>query len=155
MTEIIQVLHKWTANIMIILFIYSSIMWFWLANDKDKIKNASFRILITLEMITSGFLLILGVCVIISNPDWFTVKGIYIKMILGLMAIGVIHIGAGKTKKFIESDMGEEKIKPINIIRAIAIILLMTTYTTGTMIRSLSDKSTQNEIQKIKDGSSN
>ena len=55
-------------------------------------------------MITSGFLLILGVCVIISNPDWFTVKGIYIKMILGLMAIGVIHIGAGKTKKFIESD---------------------------------------------------
>ena len=42
MSEIIQVLHKWTANIMIILFIYSSIMWFWLANDKDKIKNVSF-----------------------------------------------------------------------------------------------------------------
>ena len=155
MSEITQVLHKWTANIMIILFIYSSIMWFWLSNDKDKIKNASFRVLITLEILTSGFLLILGVCVIISNPDWFTVKGIYIKMILGLITIGVIHVGAGKTKKFIESDMAEEKIKLINIIRAIAIILLMTTYTTGTMIRSLSDKSTQNEIKKIKDDSSN
>ena len=154
MSEITQVLHKWTANIMIILFIYSSIMWFWLSNDKDKIKNASFRVLITLEILTSGFLLILGVCVIISNPDWFTVKGIYIKMILGLITIGVIHVGAGKTKKFIESDMAEEKIKLINIIRAIAIILLMTTYTTGTMIRSLSDKSTQNEIKKIKDDSS-
>ena len=155
MSEIIQVLHKWTANIMIILFIYSSIMWFWLSNDKDKIKNASFQILITLEMIVSGLLFILGICVIISNPDWFTAKGIYIKIILGIIAIGVIHIGAGKTKKFIESDMAEENIKPINIIRAIAIILLMTTYTTGTMIRSLSEESTQNEIQKIKDESPN
>ena len=34
MTEIIQTSHKWTANIMIIIFLYSSIMWFWFSDDK-------------------------------------------------------------------------------------------------------------------------
>ena len=129
--ETIQELHRWTANIMIIIFLYSSIMWFWLAKDKQKIGNASFRFLITLEMAISGLLLILGIGVIISNPSWFAKSGVYGKIALGLLAIGAIHMCAAKTKKFIQSDMDSKSIKPINIIRVATIFLLMTTYTIG------------------------
>ena len=152
MLDFIQEFHKWTANIMIILFIYSSIMWFWLSKDKQKIKNASFRILIKLEMILSGLLLVLGIIVLITNPDWFSKNLIYFKIILGFAAIGAIHIGAMKTKRFIESGMNENDIKPLNIIRALTIILLMTVYTTGTMIQSLNDETTKETINQIKKG---
>ena len=87
MIDFIQELHKWTANIMIILFIYSSIMWFWLAKDKEKIKNMSFRIFIKIEMIVSGLLFILGIVVLISNPAWFNKSLIYFKIILGFAAL--------------------------------------------------------------------
>lgn len=146
--EIIQELHKWAANIMIIIFLYSSIMWFWLSKDKKRIGNASFHFFITLEMIVSGILLILGIGVFVSNPSWFAIKGVYIKIIIGLIAIGSIHMCAAKTKKFLQSPMDPKDIKPLNIIRAITIILLMTVYTTGTMIRVVSDGSQIEEVQE-------
>ena len=146
--EIIQELHKWAANIMIIIFLYSSIMWFWFSKDKQKIGNASFRVLITLEMAMSGLLLILGISVLISNPSWFAVKGLYIKVFLGLIAIGAIHISSAKTKKFIQSTMELRDIKSINIIRVIAIFLLMTVYTMGTMINVVKDGSQVKELEK-------
>jgi len=132
--EIIQWLHYWAANIMVIIFLYSSIMWFWLSKDKKRIGNASFRLLITLEMAVSGLLFILGIGVIISNPSWFTKSLVYGKITLGVLAIGVIHICAAKTKKFIQSSMEPKDIKPINIIRVASIFLLMTTYTIGQFI---------------------
>jgi len=146
--EIIQELHKWAANIMIIIFLYSSIMWFWLSKDKKRIGNASFRFFITLEMIVSGLLLILGIGVLISNPSWFAIKEVYIKIIIGFITIGSIHICASKTKKFLQSSMDPKDIVPLNIIRAITIILLMTVYTTGTMIRVVSDGSQIEEVQE-------
>ena len=82
----------------------------------------SFRILIKLEMIISGLLFILGIVVLISNPAWFNENLIYLKIILGFAAIGAIHVGASKTKRFIDSDMNEKDIKPLNIIRALTII---------------------------------
>ena len=147
MTEIIQTSHKWTANIMIIIFLYSSIMWFWFSDDKKRIGNASFRIFITLEMLVSGLLLILGLCVLMSNPSWFERSGVYIKIILGFLAVGAIHICAAKTRAFVQSEMNPNSIKPINVMRVICIILLMTVYTTGTMIRALSDDSQINEVK--------
>ena len=129
--EIVQELHKWTANIMLIIFLYSSILWFWFSEDKQKINNASFRLLITFEMIVSGLLLILGIGVIISNPSWLTESGVYGKITLGLLAIGAVHICASKTKKFIQSSMDLKDIKPISIIRVATIFLLMSTYAIG------------------------
>ncbi len=137
--EIIQELHKWAANIMIIIFLYSSMMWFWFSADRQKIGNSSFRFFISLEMGISGILLLLGISLIITNPNWLGVKGVYIKIFLGLFTIGSIHLCATKTKKFLDSSMNRKDIKIINIIRALTIILLMTVYTTGTMIRVVHD----------------
>ena len=92
---------------------------------------------------------VFGIIILISNPEWFNKRLIYFKIILGVIAIGAIHIGAAKTKRFIESDMNIKDIQSINIIRGLTIILLMTTYTTGTMIRSLNDPPTQDTLEKI------
>tara|TARA_Y100001970_G_scaffold269237_1_gene361430 strand:+ start:694 stop:1155 length:462 start_codon:yes stop_codon:yes gene_type:complete len=145
--EFILEAHYWIACGMLIIFTYSSIMWFWLSEDKQKIGNASFRLLITLEMIVSGLLLILGLGVIISNPSWFSVSGVYIKIFLGLITIGAIHMCAAKTKKFIQSSMDIKNIKGINIIRIITIFLLMTVFTMGMMINAVE----QGQIKELEE----
>ena len=149
--EIIQELHKWAANIMIIIFLYSSMMWFWFSTDQQKIGNSAFRFFITLEIAVSGILLLLGISLIITHPNWLGVNGVYAKIFLGLATIGSIHLCATKTKKFLDSSMNKKDIKIINIIRAMTIILLMTVYTTGTMIRVVHDGDNIEEFnQKIK-----
>ena len=93
----------------------------------------------------------LGISLIITHPNWLGVNGVYAKIFLGLAAIGSIHMCATKTKKFLDSSMNKKDIKIINIIRAMTIILLMTVYTTGTMIRVVHDGDNIEEFnQKIK-----
>ena len=148
--DIIQETHKWTANILLIIFIYSSMMWYWIANDSNKIDNISFRVFIFLEKFVSGVMFVLGIGVLVSNPEWLTKNGVLIKMMLGIITIGLIHLCAAKTKQYLDSkNKNTQQIKTLNILRAIAIILLMTVYTTGTMIRAFNDRSLIEEVKKI------
>ena len=148
--DIIQETHKWTANILLIIFIYSSMMWYWIANDSNKIDNISFRAFIFLEKLVSGVMFLLGIGVLASNPEWLTKDGVLIKMMLGIITIGFVHLCAAKTKQYLDSkNKNTQQIKTINILRAISIILLMTVYTTGTMIRAFNDHSLIEEVKKI------
>ena len=74
--DLIQDIHKWTANILIIIFIYSSMMWYWIGSQVEKINNVSFQALISLEKLISSLMFILGVGVLISNPEWLSKKGV-------------------------------------------------------------------------------
>ena len=86
--DIIQETHKWTANILLIIFIYSSMMWYWIANDSNKIDNISFRAFIFLEKLVSGVMFLLGIGVLVSNPEWLTKDGVLIKM----MPVSYTHL---------------------------------------------------------------
>jgi len=148
--DIIQETHKWTANILLIIFIYSSMMWYWIANDSNKIDNISFRAFIFLEKLVSGVMFLLGIGVLASNPEWLNKDGVLIKMMLGIITIGFVHLCSAKTKQYLDSkNKNTQQIKIINILRAISIILLMTVYTTGTMIRAFNDHSLIEEVKKI------
>lgn len=125
-------------------------MWYWIATDADKIDNISFRVFIFLEKLVSGAMFVLGIAVLVSNPEWLEKSGVLIKMMLGIITIGFIHVCAAKTKKYLDSkNRNPKEIKTLNFLRAVAIILLMTVYTTGTMIRAFNDQSQINEVKKI------
>ena len=148
--DLIQDIHKWTANILIIIFIYSSMMWYWIGSQVEKINNVSFQALISLEKLISSLMFILGVGVLISNPEWLSKKGVLLKIMLGIITVGLIHICALKTKRYVEKGTeGLKEVKTLNILRGITILFLMTVYTTGTMIRAYNDQSMIEEIKQI------
>lgn len=148
--DLIQDIHKWTANILIIIFIYSSMMWYWIGSQVEKINNVSFQALISLEKLISSLMFILGVGVLISNPEWLSKKGVLLKIMLGIITVGLIHICALKTKRYVEKGTeGVKEVKTLNILRGITILFLMTVYTTGTMIRAYNDQSILEEAKQI------
>ena len=148
--DLIQDIHKWTANILIIIFIYSSMMWYWIGSQVEKINNVSFQALISLEKLISSLMFILGVGVLISNPEWLSKKGVLLKIMLGIITVGLIHICALKTKRYVEKGTeGLKEVKTLNILRGITILFLMTVYTTGTMIRAYNDQSILEEAKQI------
>ena len=129
MHETLQIIHGYIAIALLLIVLYSSIMWFWFSDNRDKIDNASFRIFLKLEMIVSGILLILGIIVLISDSSVFAKGWIHMKIMIGVIAIGFVHVSSIKTRKFLDSKMDIKDRKKINIFRAITIGLLMTTYT--------------------------
>lgn len=148
--DLIQDIHKWTANILIIIFIYSSMMWYWIGSQVEKINNVSFQALISLEKLISSLMFILGLGVLISNPEWLLKKGVLLKIMLGIITVGLIHICALKTKRYVEKGTkGLKEVKSLNILRGITILFLMTVYTTGTMIRAYNDQSILEEAKQI------
>ena len=148
--DLIQDIHKWMANILIIIFIYSSMMWYWIGSQVEKINNVSFQALISLEKLISSLMFILGVGVLISNPEWLSKKGVLLKIMLGIITVGLIHICALKTKRYVEKGTeGLKEVKTLNILRGITILFLMTVYTTGTMIRAYNDQSILEEAKQI------
>lgn len=148
--DLIQDIHKWTANILIIIFIYSSMMWYWIGSQVEKINNVSFQALISLEKLISSLMFILGLGVLISNPEWLLKKGVLLKIMLGIITVGLIHICALKTKRYVEKGTkGLKEVKTLNILRGITILFLMTVYTTGTMIRAYNDQSILEEAKQI------
>ena len=148
--DLIQDIHKWTANILIIIFIYSSMMWYWIGSQVEKINNVSFQALISLEKLISSLMFILGVGVLISNPEWLSKKGVLLKIMLGIITVGLIHTCALKTKRYVEKGTeGVKEVKTLNILRGITILFLMTVYTTGTMIRAYNDQSILEEAKQI------
>ena len=149
---IIQTIHKWAANIMIIIFMHSTIIWFLFSGDREKIKNNFFILLLRLELIGSSALLLAGIIVLIQQPAWLDGKQVIVKIVLGLMAIGLVHVSSIKTKRYLESGTENEK-KIINVLRVFSILFLMTVYTFGSMISSRTKYGTdiQYDIEKIQE----
>lgn len=154
MESIIQVIHKWSANIMIIIFMHSTIIWFLFSQDKEKINNNFFNLLLRLELISSFLILITGIGVVIKEPAWLDGNQVIVKIILALIAIGIIQISTIKTKHYINNESTAKDRKLINILRAFAILFLMTVYTFGTMINSWAkygkDPLNSNPLEQLK-----
>ncbi len=144
---LLKTIHGWTAIILFIIFLYSCIMWFWLSDDKKRINNASFKLFVLLEMAISTLVLILGITVLVSNPTIFSEGWIHLKILLGIITIGFIHISAAKTRKFLNNNGADKERKTINIFRVITIGLLMTTYT---FTESAQDYNNPEKIKEIK-----
>lgn len=125
-------------------------MWYWIGSQVEKINNVSFQALISLEKLISSLMFILGLGVLISNPEWLLKKGVLLKIMLGIITVGLIHICALKTKRYVEKGTkGLKEVKTLNILRGITILFLMTVYTTGTMIRAYNDQSILEEAKQI------
>ena len=131
--SIIQVIHRWVANIMLIIFMHTTIIWFLFSDDNEKIKNNFFYVLLRLELLTAIGLFFAGVILLILEPTWLDGKDVIVKIILGFITIGLIHISNIKTKKYIKSGLENER-KIINVIRVFTILFLMTVYTFGSLI---------------------
>ena len=54
----IQEIHQYTATMLIIIFMYSTIMWFLFSDDVKKIQNNFLQVMLRLEMILSSLILI-------------------------------------------------------------------------------------------------
>ena len=135
----IQSMHQYTATMLIIIFMYSTIMWFLFSDDVKKIQNNFLQFMLRLEMILSSLILILGIGVLIMEPAWFDQNLIILKIILSIVAVGFIHISSIKTKRFAESEGSKKDRKKINIFRVVAIILMLTVFTLGMRIQTIAD----------------
>ena len=135
----IQLIHQYSATMLIIIFMYSSIMWFLFSDDIQKIQNNFFQFMLRLEMILSSIVFILGIGVLVIEPAWFNQKFIILKIVLGIIAVGIIHVSSIKTKRFTQLEGSNKDRKKINIFRAIAIMLMLTVFTLGMRIQTIAD----------------
>ena len=147
MHETLQIIHGYLAIGLLLIVLYSSIMWFWLSDDKEKLNNVSFRVFLKLEMIVSGILLILGIIVLISDSSVFSKGWVHMKIMLGVIAVGFVHVSSIKTRKFLDSEMDIKDRKKINIFRAITIGLLMTTYTLTEVNQAMENPEIRQELE--------
>ena len=143
----IQLIHQYCATILIIIFMYSSIIWFLFSDDVEKIQNNFLQLMLRLEMIISFAILILGGAILITEPSWFDEPLIFFKIILGIITVGLIHISSIKTKRFSQSENLTKDRKSINILRILAIIFLMTVFTLGMKIQTIVDCRDSNLIE--------
>ena len=148
MHETLQIIHGYFAVALLLIILYSSIMWFWFSENEKQLDNASFRFFLKLEMIVSGLLLILGIVALISDPSVFSKGWVHLKIMLGIIAVGFVHVSSIKTKKYLNSGMQPGDRKKINIIRAITIGLIMTTYTLTEVSQAKENPEIQKEIQE-------
>ena len=148
MHETLQIIHGYFAIALLLIILYSSIMWFWFLDNESQINNASFRFFLKLEMAISGLLLILGITVLLSDPSAFSKGWIHLKIMLGITAVGFVHIGSIKTKKYLNSGMQPRDRKNINIFRIITIGLIMTTYTLTEVSQAKENPEIQKEIEE-------
>ena len=148
MHETIQIIHGYFAIALLLIILYSSIMWFWFSENEKQLDNASFRFFLKLEMMVSGLLLILGIVVLISDASAFSKGWVHLKIMLGIIAVGFVHVSSIKTKKYLNSGMQPTDRKKINIIRAITIGLIMTTYTLTEVSQANENPEIQKEIQE-------
>ncbi len=148
MHETIQIIHGYFAIALLLIILYSSIMWFWFSDSEKQLDNASFRFFLKLEMMVSGLLLILGIVVLISDASAFSKGWVHLKIMLGVIAVGFVHVSSIKTKKYLNFGMEPADRKKINIIRAITIGLIMTTYTLTEVSQAKENPEIQKEIQE-------
>jgi len=129
----IHSLYEYSFTMLIIIFLYSSIIWFLFSDDNQKIGNNFFKLLLRIEKISGPVVLIIGVLMMIQDPLWMKKKIVLFNIILSLIGIILINRTTVQTTRFIKS----EKIikKNINILRASSMLILLTIFTLGMRIQ--------------------
>ena len=129
----IHSLYEYSFTILIIIFLYSSIIWYLFSDDNQKIGNNFFKLLLRIEKISGPVVLIIGVLMMIQDPLWMKKKIVLFNIILSLIGIILINRTTVQTTRFIKS----EKIikKNINILRASSMLILLTIFTLGMRIQ--------------------
>ena len=129
----IHSLYEYSFTMLIIIFLYSAIIWFLFSDDNQKIGNNFFKLLLRIEKISGPVVLIIGVLIMIQDPLWMKKKIVLFNIILSLIGIILINRTTVQTTRFINS----EKIikKNINILRASAMLILLTIFTLGMRIQ--------------------
>ncbi len=129
----IHSLYEYSFTMLIIIFLYSAIIWFLFSDDNQKIGNNFFKLLLRIEKISGPVVLIIGVLIMIQDPLWMKKKIVLFNIILSLIAIILINRTTVQTTRFINS----EKImkKNINILRASSMLILLTIFTLGMRIQ--------------------
>ena len=129
----IHSLYEYSFTMLIIIFLYSAIIWFLFSDDNQKIGNNFFKLLLRIEKISGPAVLIIGVLIMIQDPLWMKKKMVLFNMILSLIGIILINRTTVQTTRFINS----EKIikKNINILRASSMLILLTIFTLGMRIQ--------------------
>ena len=129
----IQSLYEYSFTMLIIIFLYSAIIWFLFSDDNQKIGNNFFKLLLRIEKISGPVVLIIGVLIMIQDPLWMKKKFVLFNIILSLIGIILINRTTDQTARFIKS----EKIikKNINILRATSMLILLTIFTLGMRIQ--------------------
>ena len=129
----IHSLYEYSFTMLIIIFLYSAIIWFLFSDDNQKIGNNFFKLLLRIEKISGPVVLIIGVLIMIRDPLWMKKKIVLFNIILSLIGIILINRTTVQTTRFIKS----EKIikKNINILRASSMLILLTIFTLGMRIQ--------------------
>ena len=129
----IQSLYEYSFTMLIIIFLYSAIIWFIFSDDPQKIQNNFFKLLLRIEKVLGPAVLIIGVLIMSKDPLWLDKKIVLFNIILSLTGVFLIHITTAQTIRFINS----EKISKnnINILRAVSILILLTIFTLGMRIQ--------------------
>ena len=129
----IHSLYEYSFTMLIIIFLYSAIIWFLFSDDNQKIGNNFFKLLLRIEKISGPVVLIIGVLIMIQDPLWMEKKIVLFNIILSLIGIILINRTTVQTTRFIKS----EKIikKNINILRASSMLILLTIFTLGMRIQ--------------------
>tara|TARA_Y100001970_G_scaffold240104_1_gene302596 strand:- start:201 stop:656 length:456 start_codon:yes stop_codon:yes gene_type:complete len=129
----IQSLYEYSFTMLIIIFLYSAIIWFIFSDDPQKIQNNFFKLLLRIEKVLGPAVLIIGVLIMSKDPLWLDKKIVLFNIILSLTGVFLIHITTAQTIRFINS----EKISKnnVNILRAVSILILLTIFTLGMRIQ--------------------
>ncbi len=129
----IQTIYEYSFTMLIIIFLYSAIIWYLFSDDNQKIGNNFFKLLLRIEKISAPVVLIIGVLIMIQDPLWVSKKIILFNIILSFAGVFLIHITTGQTTRFINSEKISKK--NINILRAASMLILLTIFTLGMRIQ--------------------
>ena len=111
----IQSLYEYSFTMLIIIFLYSAIIWFLFSNDPQKIQNNFFKLLLRIEKILGPVVLIIGVLIMSKDPLWIDKKIVLFNIVLSFAGVFLIHITTSQTIRFINSEKISKK--NINILR--------------------------------------
>ena len=129
----IQTIYEYSFTMLIIIFLYSAIIWYLFSDDNQKIGNNFFKLLLRIEKISAPVVLIIGVLIMIQDPLWVSKKIILFNIILSFAGVFLIHITTGQTTRFINSEKISKK--NINFLRAVSMLILLTIFTLGMRIQ--------------------
>ena len=100
----IQSLYEYSFTMLIIIFLYSAIIWFLFSNDPQKIQNNFFKLLLRIEKILGPVVLIIGVLIMSKDPLWIDKKIVLFNIVLSFVGVFLIHITTYQTIRFINSE---------------------------------------------------
>ena len=129
----IHSLYEYSFTMLIIIFLYSAIIWFLFSDDPQKIQNNFFKLLLRIEKILGPVVLLIGILIMTKDPLWLDKNIILFNIILSSAGVFLIHITTAQTIRFVNSEKISKK--NVNILRAASMLTLLTIFTLGMRIQ--------------------